>query len=134
MSRLFDLDARRLLGPGGEGPGEFFAQQSEGAAQVAFDGGDGHAEGLRNFVRRQILLVAQDHDGAGSGGQGGHQLPELAVEKRIAGAGVDGQRGEIHEAELRGIGGDLGATVAVADPVNGAVHGGSAKPVKDVGV
>lgn len=61
-------------------------------------------------------------------------MPELAAEERIAGAGVDGQAGEIHEAELRGIGRDLGMTVAVADPVDGAVHGGSAEPVKDVGV
>lgn len=106
--------------------GEFFAEETQRATQVAFHSGDGHGEQLRNFFRRSVLLVAQCDDGALRGRKRSHQLPELAAEQRIAGQGFDGRLGVlIIETDFR-------TAFALAEPVDGAVNGDAAEPVCDV--
>jgi hypothetical protein len=88
---------------------------------MAFDCADRHVQNLRDFRRIEILLIAQQHDGARAGLQRFHQLTEAIAEKGIPTGSFDARFRDCFEADAR-------PQFTLAGFIDAAVTDGAAEP------
>ena len=92
---------------------------------MTLDSGHGHIQGCRDVGGVEVFLIAEDHDHAGRFGKRSDQAVEGFGEERVASGGDGGGFGDIGE-------GDLGAAIAAAGFIDGALDGHFAEPVGGV--